>query len=54
MNPETILLMTQLIRFGSDSIEALQSGEKTDEEVMKGYEEMTERVKQASERWRGS
>ena len=54
MNAETILAMTQLIRFGLEGIEAVQSGDKTPEEVMEDYVEMVERVQKASARWRDS
>lgn len=54
MNPEAILAMTQLIRFGMEGIEAMQNGEKTPEEVMADYDEMVERVQKASARWRDS
>lgn len=52
MNPEAILAMTQLIRFGMEGIEAMQKGEKTPEEVMADYDEMVKTVRQASDRWR--
>ena len=54
MTAQTVLAMTQLIRFGMENIESMQNGEKTDEEVMADYEDMVLKVQKASKRWRGS
>ena len=54
MTTETVLVMTQLIRFGMEGIESMQKGEKTDEEVMADYDAMVLKVRQASDRWRNA
>jgi hypothetical protein len=54
MTPEAVLAMTQLIRFGVDSLDDMQSGKKTPEQVMTEYKEMTDGVKQAWDRWQNA
>ena len=54
--PETVILLTQLIRLGADGLSAGANGDKTDAEILadieKGVKDMHENVRQASQRWR--
>lgn len=51
MNPETILALVQLGRFAIDAIEALQTGEKTEEEIMAEWAKVRTRVDSANALW---
>ncbi|WP_282609479.1 hypothetical protein [Pelagibius sp. Alg239-R121] len=51
MNPELILALIQLGRFAIDSIEALQSGEKTEEEITAEWQAIRVRLDSANSLW---
>ncbi len=51
MSPETILALIQLGRFAIDSIEALQSGEKTEEEIAAEWQAIRLRLDGANALW---
>ena len=51
MNPETILALVQLGRFAIDAIEALQSGEKTEEEIAAEWQAVRVRLETANALW---
>lgn len=51
MNPETILALVQLGRFAIDAIEALQSGEKTEEEIAAEWQAVRVRLESANALW---
>ena len=51
MKPETILALVQLGRFAIDAIEALQTGEMTEEEIAAEWAEVRSRLEQANTLW---
>ncbi len=51
MNPETILALVQLGRFAIDAIEALHSGEKTEEEIAAEWQAVRLRLDSANALW---
>lgn len=51
MSPETILALVQLGRFAIDAIGALQSGEKTEEEIAAEWQAVRLRLDRANALW---
>jgi hypothetical protein len=51
MNPETLLALIQLGRFAIDSIEALQNGEKSEEEITAEWQVIRLRLDSANALW---
>lgn len=51
MNAQTIHALLQLIRFGTDTIEAYSKGEMSDEEVATAYAELQVRLAQSNQMW---
>ncbi|WP_179954008.1 hypothetical protein [Denitrobaculum tricleocarpae] len=51
MNPETILALIQLGRFALDALEALEKGEKTEEEIVAEWAEVRTRLDSANALW---
>lgn len=51
MNPETILALVQLGRFAMDSIEALQTGERSEAEILAEWQKIRQRLDKANALW---
>jgi len=51
MNAETLYALLQLIRFGTDTIEAYSKGEMTEEEIAAAYADLQTRLAQANTMW---
>lgn len=51
MRTETLYALIQLGRFAFDSIEALQKGEMTDEEIATAYADLQARLAESNAMW---
>ncbi|MDX2318311.1 MAG: hypothetical protein QNK44_07900 [Hyphomicrobiaceae bacterium] len=51
MKTETLYALLQLIRFGTDTIEAYSKGEMTEEEIATAYADLQVRLAESNAMW---